>query len=169
MSIIPLKIKLEEQKPLDLSIRQWRTVTKSTFAAVGEWWHSTIMPRHFEPGAESRYFYKRRSRVYLRRKARLAAAGQVEEGGKAALVFRGDARRALTQFATISAYPTRFTVRMIGPKYFTMTRRDPRLPNLAAETTRLARDEFHEMSGMVRSGLAERVAALRVNRTTQLG
>jgi len=57
-----------------LSKREFNNLMKKAWQRVGEFWIQNFLPRHFQPGAASRYGYKRRSRETVARGRALNAA-----------------------------------------------------------------------------------------------
>lgn len=110
--LLPIKITLQAV-PAGVSKRRWNAATKAGFEAVGAMWHEEMLPDHFLASASSRYHYRPRSRAYLARKLK---GGH----GRDPLVYRGLMKELLTSSRITRAFPTRVTIRMIGPRYVTM-------------------------------------------------
>lgn len=113
--------------------RKFARCAKEAYAEMGGLWHDKILPLHFERGAKHRYGYAPRSAKYRTRKKN---AGK----GDTDLVFTGDMRKQMQQFATIRAFPTRATVNVQAPFYMTLK------PNTFAGSTQP--DKFKELSGL---------------------
>lgn len=137
-----------------ISVRDQRNMATAVHKELGHHWHDTMLPRHFQPGAAERYDYQPRKPKYVQRKARTGRGPQD-------LVYSGKMRRQLTQFAMIRAYPSRFSVRMIGPYYISMrpNLRGARasMPYMAGEIVRLTDDEAKELADMAADELTKRM------------
>lgn len=149
-------IKIKEKRPLDVTVREWPRILRAAHAAAGEHYHREIVPRHFQPGAGFRYGYRRRSRRYEQKKARL--------GRTQPLVFSGTLQRSLTEVANVRGYPSRFSVVMHGPSYIPKRPRTNRLPPLYEEVTRVTRAERKELADVLKQEIAAGVAAARNNK-----
>lgn len=144
---VPIKINIDyDLDGLFATVRDRREVLKAAWGDLGLHWHREYLPRHFAPGAASRYGFQQRTVAYLRRKLRAARQGKATEGGTTPLVFTGLLKRSLTSLATIRAYPSRFTLEMEAPSYAPMRPRDANKPPLAAEATRVRPDEARAMA-----------------------
>jgi len=117
------------------SSRALTRISRALHESLGEFWHKTLLPSHFTDRAAARYGYQPRTFKHRRRKRR--------EGKRdIPLVYTGTMERLLTQYAQIRAYPSRFSVTMIGPRYVRMRPARPSMPNLGDEATRVdAQDE----------------------------
>jgi hypothetical protein len=106
---------------------------------VGHHWHGNLLPMRFEPGAENRFLYARRSRVYQGRKEAL---------GKRPLEWTGRLKRS-TATVEIRATPKRVRVKMFGlPEYIQMNRK-----------TESDRERIYQ--ALRRDGVEDSVARLR--------
>ena len=143
--MFPLRGKLIVERPAHLTVRRWRAILREAHERVGAMFLREIQPRHFQPGAASRYGYRRRSEKYLRRKRQLAARGIAIEGGRTDLVLTGLLRRAVTQFGRVRGFPTRATVTAPLPGYVPVRRRTLKNPPLFEELTRLRIDEARRL------------------------
>ena len=114
--------------------RKFARCAKEAYAEMGSLWHDKILPLHFEHGAKHRYGYAPRSQKYRRRRMARGVAGDTD------MVFTGDMRKQMQQFATIRAFPTRATVNVQAPFYMTLK------PNTFAGSTQP--DKFKELSGL---------------------
>lgn len=149
---VPIRINIDyDLEGLFATERDRREVLKSAWGDLGLHWHQEYLPRHFKPGAASRYGYRPRTAGYLRRKLRMARGGKAIEGGTTPLVLTGLLRRSLTTLATIKAYPSRFTVLMTSPVYAPQRPRDSTRPPLVEEATRLRADEARALSNKLAS------------------
>lgn len=158
-AIVPWAMSVTFNKPPEVSIRAWRNGMREAWRTVGQHWQQQLLPRHFRRGAAATYNHKPRTAEYLRRK-KLAGRGTgplakfarrlgmaVKYGGEVDNVLTGRMEEALRLPARIIAFPTRVTIRMIGPRYMTF---NPRVggsqPNKPAELTRLTTEEREDLS-----------------------
>ena len=114
--------------------RKFARCAKEAYAEMGSLWHAEILPLHFAPGAKHRYGYAPRSQKYRRRRKVRGVAGDTD------VVFTGDMRKQMQQFATIRSFPTRATVNVQAPTYMTLK------PNTFAGSNQP--DKFKELSGL---------------------
>ena len=148
-----LKITGDFVKPGGMGKRRWEKIMSNAHADMGDYWHKHFLPKHFQPGARSKYAYEPRSKDYLQRKAYLASQGRtfkgrgpIQQGGKVDLVFTGEMAKQLISRNTIRAYPTRATVVMMGPNYLTTRFHKKRQPNKAVEVTKVTNDEAEKLA-----------------------
>lgn len=144
-AIVPWTMSVTFKKPPDVSIRAWRTGMKEAWRTVGLHWQQQMLPRHFTRAAAANYSHKPRKAKYLEKKRRL----KLRYGGEVDNVFTGRMEKSLRQPARIIAFPTRVTIRMIGPRYMTFnpnTAKGSNQPNKPAELTRLTGDEREDLS-----------------------
>jgi hypothetical protein len=139
--MIPIRIESVYDEHPDLSRRELHRVMRAAHRAMGVKWAIELLPEHFEPGAGNVFGYAKRTEKWLRRKERLKAAGRAEGGREDDLVFTGRLRREvlLTARFNINAYPTRVTIRMSGPVYFTLRPRGKGTVRLAREVLSMSR------------------------------
>ncbi len=121
-------------------------------------WHEKHAPRHFEPSARNVYKYQARSMGYQKAKERAFQAGRKYGGQPVAepatdLVLSGFLRETVLRYAMVRAFPTRFSVRMHGPRYAGMRPMKARNPNLGAEITRVTGREADEFTRMAKARL----------------
>jgi hypothetical protein len=193
-----LKANLIGDKPLDVARDAWRIIAREGMKAVAEHWHQHILPKHFTPEARYRYAHQLRGRGYNARKVKKAAAGQpFQSGGQPVIgpqpvdnVLTGYLRNQLTSTKAITAYPTRVTLKMFGPRYITMRsfRGDLRRamregwtygkgqtfhagmgrqqPDKIAEITKITSAEMAELIGVLEAKVAEQLAKYRLSRGT---
>ncbi len=131
--MILLRGKMVENRPLDVVRDAWRTITRKAYQAVGLYWVHNFLPRHFEPGAASRYRYEFRSLAYLLRKHGQSTSGLRASGVQrkelfsrlrkmdddSPLVLTGYMKRQVMQTNVVRGFPTRATVYLYGPGYMT--------------------------------------------------
>ncbi len=116
---------------------------KAAMLAMAEMWKRDYLPLHFMLH-QTRYGYQKRKPEYLRRKARAgstvknargrsrASFSKVAMGGVVDLVYQGLLKRRILK-SEVKGYPTRASVILRGPDYFTTRPRNPARPNLARE------------------------------------
>jgi len=144
---VPIKINIDYDLPgLFATERDKREVLRAAWADAGLKWHQEYLPRHFKPGAASRYGYRPRSAAYLKRKAGDARRGRAIEGGTTPLVYSGLFKRSVTSLATIRGFPSRFTVYMDAPSYVPQKQRTTTQPPLAQEATKLVPSEANSLA-----------------------
>lgn len=128
----------------DASQRARTRALKAATLSMAMLWRKEFLRLHFQPGNATRYGYAPRKPNYLKKKARAgsrekigkygrsrASFSGVAGGGVIDLVYRGLLRRRILQGSTVQGYPTRATVTLRGPDYFTTRPRKP--PNMARE------------------------------------
>jgi hypothetical protein len=139
---MPLFIEINETQTANytmLSKRARDRVLKGVFHAIGMKWQKDMLPNHFTLAAKEKYGYRERTNKYKRRKLR---AGH----GITPLVYTGLLKRSLTGFMQrVMAYPTRATIRLVGPSYLTINYK-PGRPHLAREILTVAQDEREELT-----------------------
>lgn len=167
--MIILDIGVKNSAGFTVDGRRWlRGITKQTLRHTAEFWHRTILAKHFAPSARFAYRYEPRNRGYLEGEKKDEGVG---EGKIAYLRLKGKSRRFMLAFVSFSASSKRASVTMRPPFYFRNpfvgTRTDPRTgrkhtitrqPDKPAEVTaqttkdkRLVRDEAaREMQRLMR-------------------
>lgn len=133
---------------VDLGPRQLGKYTKAAHQEVGYRWQIDMLPRHFTRAARSIYRYKPRSRNYEQKKRRLARLRPdlVKDGGESDLVFTGLTKRLMKRRHQVQAYPSRVTIRMVGPSYLRMRPNKSNHPHKAAEITAVTREEERKLT-----------------------
>jgi hypothetical protein len=145
------RINLESDTDWQEASERARTrALKAAMLAMASTWKEQMLPRHFQPGASTLYGYQPRKPSYLKRKARAGSTARnsygrsrasftgVAGGGALDLVYTGLLRRRILAGSTVRGYPTRATVSLRGPEYFTLRPRNPERPNLAREILTIA-------------------------------
>lgn len=120
--------------------RAFRKSAKAELPTTIEEWHKKYLPRHFKPGAASKYKYRRRSKKY---QASKQARGQAQP-----LVLSGDLREQVLRQIKVSATGTGASGRLRGPRYLIPSnrRRSQRNPDMAAELLAATGDEVRSLS-----------------------
>jgi hypothetical protein len=191
-----LTANLRQDRPPDVARDAWRDISRAGLQAVAEHWHVHILPDHFTEQARYRYRHQLRGIKYGRRKAHLAAAGRpFEQGGAPVIgpqptdnVLTGYMQQQLQSSKAITAYPTRVTLKMYGPRYMTMrvfrgdvkeairrgwtygkgkkfhsgSGRDQ--PDKVREITTITADQMGELVGVLEQRTTELLAAYRAPR-----
>ncbi len=129
--MIVLRGKLVENRPIDIVRDAWRTITREAYRAVGLYWVANMLPKHFQPGAASKYNYEYRSQAYLLRKhgtnvGNLRAIGLKRRevfsklrqlDNETPLVLTGRMKQDVLSQNVVRGFPTRATVYLYGPQY----------------------------------------------------
>lgn len=162
-----LVIKTTHEQYPELVRRELGECSRASNRAMAELWvEGGMLADHFTAAAHYKYGYAQRSRRYLQRKMKLAAQGQVMDGGRTDLVFRGNLRRMLTQIhPLIKAFPTRATVLLFGPPHFTDRPRDPRRPNMGREVCTVLGYQERILAGRADQVFNEKAQAIRATKT----
>lgn len=87
---------------------------KALMQSVGEYWHKSIFPGHFTPGAETRYGYEKRTDAYMKKKRQYG----VGQGRYVANIFSGKSARWMQSMGYTTATSDKATVHLPAPAYF---------------------------------------------------
>lgn len=128
---------------------------RAAYEAAGRVHHQQLIPRHFQKQRQDQYRDKPRSRGYAIAKAKIAAKGKAE-AADTDRVFKGLMKQTMTEFATVRAYPTRYTITMQAPRYMTMRPYKSNQPDKFKEIEAMAADDWPVMEGVFQKEL-ERV------------
>lgn len=121
-----------------LSARARKRVMKGVFHAIGVKWTEEMLPQHFKVAAAARYGYAKRTEKYLARKYR-------EKRSATPLVYSGLLKHSLLDFKQrVMSFPTRVTVRLVGPSYLNINYK-PGRPNIAKEILAVTSDERQQL------------------------
>jgi hypothetical protein len=116
------------------------------------YWHRTIIPKHFESNARSRYHYQRRKPTYRSIKVALAEGRQVfvngqkvdpeaiAKQGRVDIVRSGDTERKAENPVAIMSTPHRAVATLRVPRHIVGRPRSGR-PNQGAEIKKVTREE----------------------------
>lgn len=159
MTVAIKVISVTDSAPEEMSRRGLRRASKTAFQAIAEHWQDRMLPSHFRPDARHRYGHQPRSRKYLAKKHALARHGVVQDGGRSDNVFRGVLRRLLLRHHVVRAYPTRATINLIGPSYFTTRPRRANMPRQAMELTTINAAEDRTLTQVADRALTRAIAA----------
>jgi hypothetical protein len=164
--VVPIRLVTVHDEHPDLSRRELHSVTRAAYAAMGIKWAADLLPEHFGAGAGQRFGYAKRTEKYLRRKDILRARGLAIGGRHDDLLLTGRLRESVLRSARnlIAAYPTRVTITMHGPPYFTLRPRAKHTKRIAEEV--LAMNPRHErlIGDAGDRGFNARLRALRASR-----
>ena len=124
MAVFPLRTTLiEKGVPRQLVGKAMTRVLKETMAATAIAWHDSILPLHFEPSAEARYNYRKRSAGHIRRKKK--------RGIHEHLVWKGNLRNAMTTSRAISSTRLKSTLTVKGAHHLHFHDKQKELARLA--------------------------------------
>ncbi len=182
--MIVLRGKLVENRPLDVVRDAWRTITRAAYRAVGLYWVQHFLPRHFMPGAASKYHYEYRSQAYLMRKhGRPSGASRKDMASnlrqlddQTPLVLTGRMKQDVLSQNVVRGFPTRATVYLYGPAYMNAklgagfaSRKDfsRRQPDKAKEMTTVTSDEREILAQELRKALLAGINAYRGTKVTE--
>jgi hypothetical protein len=176
MAGFPIKIRMEFERPADVSQRAWAEITRQAHGEMGEQWHREFLPLHFQAGARERYGYQSRSRGYLEKKRRLFLRGLSKGTELQDLVFTGEMRSLLTSYSLIRAYPSRASVEMVAPRYITFrpfdgpaeVRKASSQPNKMAEVTTVNAAEASILSETLGNRVTSLLDAYREPKTEEI-
>lgn len=167
---LPIYIEFNHGDYPKIRIRQLKEMTREAHRSMGLLWAYEMLPQHFTERGRLLYGYKPRTAKYMKRKIRLAAVGKAEDGGRSPLVLTGALRRsALRSRYLVRAYPTRVTIPVIGPSYFTSRPRRTNAPNMGAEVVRVAPSEIKKLTEAARRGFNRKLAQLPAGRKILFG
>lgn len=170
--MIRIRSKIIETRPPEVSIRNWRRITRDAHAEMGALWHREMLPKHFQQNARAIYKHKVRSKKWTSRKRALARRGRlgngraVQKGGLVDNVFTGLLEDSLKSSATIRAFPSRVTIRMNGPRYISMRPFHSNQPDKAAEITTTTKAEAIQLAKVLNQSTTNALKALRAPKTT---
>jgi len=165
---MPIKIAITTDQPHDVTKRRWGSFTKIGNRAAADYWQTKFLPRHFARAAHGRYRYQDRRRQYRKKKRYYGRVGKAKKGGRVAQVWTGLMERMFRRRHMIKAYPTRFTIHMIGPRYISMRPKDPRKPWKAAEIMTVLADEERAMGRIWKAAVQRQVDRFRARRTKKV-
>lgn len=137
-------------------LRRFRQATREAAKRALKDWRADTLPRHFKLGAARRYGYHTRSTKYQNHKRRM--------GGKPALVYSGDARRAMIanraepQSTRLGKVQT-VRIKLPAPRHFFMrlkSKQYGKWPHtMAQEVGMVRKDEVGKMIGQMTSDICE--------------
>lgn len=140
---IPIRLTVTEELPFETSKRNMIKWKRAAFKAMGEFWHKTLLPKHFTIRARNKYGHRGRTQKYIQQKLEHAKSGRkwrrtgesVKQLGRVDNVLTGNLRNRLQSPAltTIKAFPSRATVRMLSIDYAPQRVRTPKQPDKIKE------------------------------------
>lgn len=160
------EITIDEPNLEALSKRGFNRVMRSAFAALGDHWHSEILPGHFEPTARAKYKHEPRSEKYLETKDRIFSRGRIRGNARTDNVYSGASQDALTRFRIVKSFPTRLVVEMLGPNHWRINFARGQI-NKAAEITTVTEQEQRSVVPIVEKAVEEALQ-LEVNKTRRV-
>jgi len=173
--MIPFRVVTTIDPHPDLVRRELHTVRRKAHRAVGLEWAVNMLPLHFGAGAGARYGYTPRTRAWKRRKhadfIRGLSVGQADDD----LVYRGRLREQVLQSArfNIRDFPSRVTIRMSGPAYFTLRARSKHTRRIADEILLVTGGERRRLGDVYDQAhnreLRQLRAARRLRKTERFG
>lgn len=165
-------IKIVQDKPADVTVREWRRIRHGTMKTMGEHWHARMLPMHFAPNAGNVYRYQRRSKVHEARKRRGAQSGRDgqrfidQRAATDSLTFTGRLRRNVAQIAYIRTFEQRFKLVMPGTPYTPARPRNPNMPPIAQELTTVLEREKEELAALGKKYAVEQLRLFLASRKT---
>jgi hypothetical protein len=106
----PIVIRITYEPPPGQYARRLPAITKDVLREAAEYWHSDILPEHFQPGAAEKYGYAPRTQAHKRRKRQ-------KHREHLPLVFTGAGREDILSPPYIQVSPTRTTMTLAAPTY----------------------------------------------------
>ena len=171
--MFPIRVKIIETKPPDITVREFTRVKKAAMHAMGSHWYANMLPEHFRPGANFVYGYRRRTAKYETLKRTRARIGKVRLSPLAAtmsLVKTGLLHKAMTSSGkVIRVYPSRFTVTMPGLPYTPRKQRSSTQPFLQGEVLKLLEREKKVLSRIGKQAALAALSSIRESRATVVG
>ena len=158
--MIPLVVKFRDQRPESVTVRDWNKYGRIAHELAGKHGQEVLLPRHFTPEAKGRYAHQQRTRKYLIRKIKLASIGKAQGGGVVDNLFTGLMQKLLQSTAGLDVYPSRVTIKMVGPRYLTFRpnrSKGSTHPDKAREIKTDTPDEARELFEIVDRSLTEQI------------
>lgn len=143
--------------------RVFSNITKEANRAGALFWFGHLLPKHFQPAAESAYGYRPRKEKTLKRKKRakqplhaLVGTGQTEALARAS---RGGIR----------AYPTRVSFTLYTPRYILQRPRRTTHPDMAREIFTVRQDELRQIEQVTQRHAVKQLRRSGRPHTVQIG
>jgi hypothetical protein len=132
--VVPIKITTQHSAHPELSRRNWHKVMRASMASMGLKWALDLLPEHFDKNKQGELGYAPRTAAWQRRKRQLYLLGKAIEPDTD-LVLTGRLKQNVLWSARnlIRAFPSRVTITMYGPPYFTLRARSKRTGRIAQE------------------------------------
>jgi len=167
--VVPITVTMMEDRPPEISIREWRRVMRKSNREMGERWVKKYMPKHWVKSAHSKYHNQERRADYRRKKRKLGytvkRAG-VRKHGEVDNVFQGDSEKAIKRYHTVRGFPRRATIRFIAPNYFMMKPFKSNQPAKGMEIMKVNLDEARELAEWLAQVATRRFNQVRRPRKT---
>jgi hypothetical protein len=134
MASIPIRIVTFTQAHPELSKRNHNRVMRAAMAEMGMTWAVDLLPEHFDKAKQGDLGYAPRTAAWQRRKRQLYLLGRAI-APDTDLVLTGRLKQNVCWSARnlVRAYPSRCTITMYGPAYFTRRARSKRTGRIADE------------------------------------
>jgi len=142
--------------------RELKAEVKAGLAEVGDHWHGSILPGHFDRGAANKYKYKRRSRKYNERKLR-------RRGHKIPLVDTGQMARMVKRMARVTSTSKGARVALKGPRYLHQYRKDFGQPDKAAEIIKVTAKEAGDLARLLDEIVTKKLNDNKQRETVKIG
>ncbi len=153
-----------------ISKRKMNGYIRTAMFDTADFWHRSILLRHFTKNARHRYGYQKRKRGYSEIKRKFAKGltvrgerHRVVKNGVADLAFEGDSERKSRRFAAIRGLTTGFTIKMTVPKYLVQRRRNS-YPDMKREVGTATITEGREMTAVAMASFKRSMKRNRVRR-----
>jgi len=158
--MVPIHVQTIHEEHPELSRRNLHRVMRASMLALGVTWVVDLLPEHFVPGARLQFGYAARKDRYLKIKQRQFEAGTVVKGRRVIagrdtdLVYTGRLREEVLASAQnlMAVYPTRVTIGLVGPAYFTLRPRRASTARLAAEVLAVSRRQVRILAQAAERG-----------------
>jgi hypothetical protein len=157
--------KVTYDQPAEVTVRNWRTIMRESYADEGRYFMAVIFRRHFEGGAAQRYGYQHRTPKYLQWKQRQAALGLAVGGGRIENLLTGKLRTQLRETAQIRGFPTRVRITSDTPDYAPPRPRSSKQPDKIGEIYTILPSEGAELGAVLHEGVASRIARFARKKT----
>jgi hypothetical protein len=158
-------ISMRFTRPMDATIREWRTVLRATMEEVGLYWWRTYTKGHFQRGIQEKYHYQARRPGYQAEKERLWKKTLTPMlAGLPDLVLTGRSyQAAVNTTPTVRGFQNRSKVTFATPDYFRMQPAQPGKPNMGKELTTVPFDEQVDVGRFIEKQIRDRLWKLTLN------
>jgi hypothetical protein len=166
--MFPIQLSVLENKPPDITLRDWASIRRATYEAMGAHWYAHMLPEHFKANAHHVYGYRRRTKATIDRKKK-GGRGLHPAAATMQLTHSGLLHMSMTtRGRVIKAYPSRFTVKMPGLPYTPKKQRTTKQPFLQGEITKLLKREIDVLKRIGKAKAVELINQTRQRRATKL-
>lgn len=153
--MIPIYVTTVNEHHPELARRKLHELFRAMHYAIGVEWTEKLLPEHFLPSAFQALGYQQRKPRYNLIKDRMFRRGELHQGrrviagSETPLVLTGRLREDLLRSRNmIRAYPTRVTIDLIGPPYFTLRPRKSKTTILIAREVLAVSDRHVRLMGI---------------------